>query len=124
MNATASARASDTAGVAAVADVSVAAIEPRRLDQQDRDRDRVDEEASSPGKFVLAGGVDHAEQDRGGERALEAAEAAAGDHQQKEHEVEHREARGEPEQLDREPAAERREPAADREGEREQPVDV
>src|SRR5262245_24274394 len=122
MKATARTRASDTAG-ATVAVVSVAAIEPRRLDQQDRDRDRVDEEASSPGKFVLAGGVDHAEQDRGDQGSLETAEAAAGDHQQEEHEIEHREARSEPEQLDREPAAERREPAADREGEREQAVD-
>src|SRR5690348_15847794 len=111
MKATARARVSAD-GRTAAAEASVSAIEPRRLDEQDQDRDRIDEEAAGAGKLVLAGGVAQAEQDRGDERALEAAEPAAGDHQQEEHEVEHREARREPEQLDRQPAAERRKPAA------------
>src|SRR5947209_7234267 len=82
MKATARARESAMGCAAAAAEVSVAAIEPRRLDQQDEDRDRVDEEAAGARIQVLAGGVADAEQDRGRERALEAAEPAARDHQQ------------------------------------------
>src|ERR1700730_17987585 len=102
-------------GAAAVM-ASLAAIEPRRTDEQDQHGDRVDEEAAGARIDIFAGGVAHAEQDRGDERPPEASEAAARDHQQKEHEIEHREARREPEHLDREPAAERRKSAADREG--------
>src|SRR5215472_7040460 len=121
--AAARARASGGA-VAGVMVVSVAAIEARRLDKQDQHRDRIDDEAAGPRIDVFAGGVADAEQDRGEQRALEAAEPADRDDEQEEHEVEHREARCEPEQIDREPAAQRREPAADREGQREQPVDI
>src|SRR5690349_20243894 len=117
-------RARSRASRPTAAVTSLAAIEPRRLDEQDQHRDRIDDEAAGACVDVLAGGVAHAEQDRGGERALEAAEAADRDHQQEEHEIKHREARGEPEQVDGEAAAERREPAADREGEGEQPVDI
>src|SRR3954469_328289 len=104
-----------------VARASVTAVKSRRLDQQDQHRQRVDEKAAGVGEHVFARGVADAEQDRGRERALEAAEAADRDHQQEEHEVEHCKARGEAEELDREPAAQRREPAADRKGEREEP---
>src|SRR3981189_2395155 len=126
-NATARARADavDPSGAAElVASASVTAIKSRRLDQQDQHRQRVDEKAAGGGEHVFAGGIADAEQDGGHQRALEAAEATDRDHQQEEHQIEHRKARGEAEELDREPAAERREPAADRKGEREQPVDV
>src|SRR5215813_5982397 len=124
-NATARARASGAAPDAVTVAVdSLAAIEPRRLDEQDQYRDRIDEEAAGACIDVFAGGVADAEQNRGRQRALEAAEAADRDDQQEEHQIEHREARREPEQLDRQPAAERREPAADRESEREQPIDI
>src|SRR3982074_1266880 len=125
--ATARARADafDPSGAAElVASASVTAEKPRRLDQQDQDRQRVDEKAAGVGKHVFARGVADAEQDRGHQRALEAAEAADRPHQQEEHEIEQRKARREAEELDRKPAAERREPAAERESEREQPVDV
>src|SRR5580692_4355761 len=109
---------------AAAAIVSLAAIEPRRPDEQDQHRHGVDEKAAGAGKDVLAGGVAHAEQDRGEQRTLEAAETADRDDEEEEHEVEHREARREPEHLDREPAAERRKPAAHRESQREQAIDI
>src|SRR5579883_3672987 len=117
----AGARAADGA---AAAIVSLAAIKPRRPDEQDHHRDRVDEKAAGPRIDILAAGIADAEQDGGDQRALQAAEAAHRDDQQEEHEVEHGEARREPEQLDREAAAERRKAAADREGEREQAIDI
>src|SRR5690349_14975750 len=103
---------------------SLAAIEPRRTDEQDQHCDRIDDEAAGARIDVLAARVEDAEQDRGDERALEAAEAADRDDEEEEHEVDHGKARRHSEQLDRKPAAERREPAADREGEREQAIDI
>src|SRR5262249_61366298 len=91
-----------------------------RPDKRAQSPDGEDVEAAGPRIAVLAGGVAAAEQDRGEQRALEAAEPADRDDEQEEHEVEHREARREPEQIDREPAAERREPAAARKGQPQQ----
>src|SRR4030088_2362720 len=107
-----------------VASASVTAVKSRRLDQQDQHGQRVDEKAAGVGEHVFAGGVADAEQDRGHQRALEAAESADRHHQQEEHQIENRKARREGEELDREAAAQRGEPAAEREGEGEQSVDV
>src|ERR1700736_2198291 len=91
-------------GAELVASASVTAVKPRRLDQQDQHRQRVDEKTAGVGEHVFARGVADAEEDCGHQRALEAAESADRHHQQEEHEIEHRKARGEAEELDRKPA--------------------
>src|SRR3981189_2021518 len=72
-NATARARADavDLSGAAdLVARASVTAIKPRRLDQQDQHRQRVDEKAAGVGEHVFASGIADAEQDCGHQGAL------------------------------------------------------
>src|SRR6185437_11435656 len=104
--------------------VSLAAIKPRRLDQKHRDRNRVDEKPAGIGQQVFSGRVEYAEYKSGQQRALEAAKPADRDHNQEQHEIDHREAGREAEQLNREPAAKRCQPGADRESDREQQIDI
>src|SRR6185312_4993145 len=66
----------------AAAGLLLSAIEPRRLDQEDEHRDRVDEEAAGIREQIFAGGVEDAEHQRREQRSLEAAEPADGDDEQ------------------------------------------
>src|SRR5262245_59550890 len=69
----------------------VSTIKPRRLDQQNRHGDGIEEEAAGLGVEVLAGGVENSKKQRRGEGPLDAAETADGDDEQEQHEVDERE---------------------------------
>src|SRR5262245_12736815 len=56
--------------------VSLAAIEPRGLDQEDSDRDGIDEKAAGIGEQIFSTSVEHAEHQRGEQRAFQAAQSA------------------------------------------------
>src|SRR5215510_12964928 len=100
----------------AVPMVSLAAIEPRWLDQKDSDSHRIDEKPTGIGEQIFPARVEHADHKRRHQRALQAAEAADRDDDQEQHEVNNRKTRGEAEQLDGKPAAERGKPRPHREG--------
>src|SRR5581483_5364710 len=104
--------------------VSLAAIEPRRFNEKDSDRHRVDKKAACIGEQIFSGSVEDTENKRGEQSALQATKPSDRDHDQEQHEVENGKARREPEQLDGKAAAERGKPGPHREGEREQPVDI
>src|SRR6185312_4183274 len=104
--------------------ISLAAIETRRLEQENDRSDRIDQEVARLREHVFAAGVDDADHQRRQQRALETAEAADGDYDEEQHQIQDCEIRRQAEQLDGEPAAKRGKPGAQREGEREQPVDI
>src|SRR6185436_7596209 len=58
---------------------SLAAIEPRRLDQKNGNRHRVDEKSTGIGEQILSGRIEHAEHERRQQRALQAAQPAERD---------------------------------------------
>src|SRR5665213_4300943 len=103
---------------------SLAAIKPRRFDEQHQHGDGVDKKSTGIRVQIFSGGIDNAKHEGRQQRALQAAEAADRDHDQKQHEIDHGETWREAEQLDGEPAAECCQPRADRECKREQTVDV
>src|SRR5262249_31839192 len=120
MNATARARASAFEPTASCdAKDLVSAIDPRGLHQEDQHGNRINKEAAGVGIKVLATGIEDSEHDGRDQRTFEAAETTHRNHKQKEHEIDHREARGQSEQLDRQTAAERRQSTADCKGQRE-----
>src|SRR6478736_5519423 len=77
---------------------SLAAIEPRRLDQKNGNRHRVDEKSTGIGEQILSGRIEHAEHERRQQRALQAAQPADRDHDQEQHKVENSKAWREAEQ--------------------------
>src|SRR5581483_8740938 len=103
---------------------SLSAIKAFRLDQEDEHGQRIDEEAAGIRIDVFAANIEDTEQHGREQRSLEAAKPANRDNDQKEHEIEHGEARCESEGLDGEATAERGEPAADGKGRGEQTIDI
>ena len=87
-----------------------------RPPQQDADRRRVDQERAELGDPVLARGVGDADQQRGDERAAQAAQAADRDHDQEVHQVLERIAPVHRQDVGAERAAQAGEAAAEREG--------
>src|SRR6516162_5659075 len=73
--------------------VSLAAIEPRRLYEENDDRHRVDEKAARIGQQIFATGVEYAEHQRREQCSLQAAKAPDRHHDQEQHQIEHRKAR-------------------------------
>src|SRR5215510_14916245 len=74
----------------AVPMVSLAAIEPRWLDQKDSDSHRIDKKPAGIGEQVFPAGVEHADHQCSHQRALQAAKTANRDHDQEQHEVKNR----------------------------------
>src|SRR4029078_9204027 len=68
--------------------VSLAAIEPRRLDQKNGNRHRIDEKPPGIGEQVFTSRVENADHERGHQRAFQAAETSDRDHDQEQHEIE------------------------------------
>src|SRR6185437_6252391 len=99
--------------------VSLAAIETCRLDQKDRNSDRIDEKTAGIGEQIFPGRVEHAQHQCRKQRALQAAQAADRHHDQEQHQVKHRKTRRQPKQLDCKAAPKRCEARSDGEGQRE-----
>src|SRR5262245_38021666 len=91
----------------AVPMVSLAAIEPRRLDQKDSDSHRIDEKPTGIREQIFPARVEHTDDECCHQRALQAAETADRDHDQEQHKVENGKARRQTEQLDGKSPAER-----------------
>ena len=87
-----------------------------RPPQQDADRGGVNEESAELGHPVFARGIGDADEQRGDERAAQAAEAADGDHDQEVHQVLERIGPLHRQDVGAERAAEAGEAAAEREG--------
>src|SRR5687768_1438639 len=58
-----------------------------RTPEQDADRRRINQESAELGNPVLARGIGHADEQRGDERAAQAAQAADRDHDEEVHQV-------------------------------------
>src|SRR5262245_46653439 len=107
-----------------VAMMSLAAIEPRRLDQQDGHSHCIDEKPAGIREHIFSSGIENAEHQRSKQCALQTAEPADRNDDQEQHQIKHREAWREPEQLNGEATAKRGKPRPNGKGKREQAIDI
>src|SRR4249920_1533407 len=71
--------------------MSLAAIEPRGLDQENKDSNRINKKPAGVGEQIFAGRIEDAEHQRRQQSSFETAQPANGDDDQEQHEVKHRE---------------------------------
>src|SRR5438876_3880040 len=98
--------------------------QPAREQQQQDDHRDVNDEGSDLRRVIFAGDVEHAEYQRGDQRALNRAGPANRDDEQEVHHVFERERGVEAQHIDPEPAAQPRQARAEGEGQAEHAVDV